>query len=265
MKLQTKHFFAKLLAVPCVIGIVGSAISASAATINYGDFTGATVDYINVREDANSVDDVPPLFGAPTVTGDSIDFDPVGFNAAAGGASGIDITDGNLAFDIVAKPNYAINNVRFTEAGDTTLAGFGTDATFTSATARIFVDIKEVDGAGISEINYQTSMTFSPDNGTYRLGTEGGGGPLFQTIWNGLIDIDVDQILTDNGISFTSGATLVSINLDNTLVASSQDGTTSFIAKKDADGVTITTNLPEPSSMLLALLGAAGLGMIRRR
>lgn len=266
MKNQAQTFFAKLLAVPCAALIVSFGVqSASAATIVYGDYSGTTVDYKQVREDANSVDDVPPLFGAPSVTGDSIDFDPVGFNAAAGNAGGIDITDGNLAFDIVAKPTFAINNVRFTEAGDTTLAGFGTDATFTSATARIFLDISEVDGVPISEINYSTSMTFTPNGGTFKLGTHGGGGPLYQTIWDGVVDVDINQILTDAGVPFVKGATFVSVNLDNTLVASSQNGTTSFIAKKDADGVTITTNLPEPSSMLLALLGAGGLGLIRRR
>ena len=77
--------------------------------------------------------------------------------------------------------------------------------------------------------------------------------------------IDVDQILTDAGVPFQFGATKVSVNLDNTLVALSEDGTTSFIAKKDADGLTITTNIPEPSGGALALVAALAMGIRRRR
>jgi hypothetical protein len=198
------------------------------------------------------------------VTGDSIDFDPVGFSASATGASGVDLTDGNLAFDIAAKPTHAIKTVQFTESGDTTLAGFGTDATFTSVTTNIFLDIKEVDGVGINAINYSTTMTFSPSGGNYGLATDGGGGPLFNSGWTGVSTIDIEQILIDNGIPFTLGATLVSVNMDNTLTALSENGTSSLIAKKDADGVTITV-IPEPSSAVLALLGTLALGLIRRR
>src|SRR3954447_22415759 len=68
---------------------------ALSAPINYGNFAGATVTYTQVTEDANSAGDNPPLFGPPTVSGDSIDFDPVGFNAANANG-GADLTDGNL-------------------------------------------------------------------------------------------------------------------------------------------------------------------------
>jgi hypothetical protein len=237
---------------------------AHGATINYGDFVGSTVHYLQVTEAANSVGDTAPLFGPPTVTGDSIDFDPVGFSASATGASGVDLTDGNLKFDILAKPTFGISSLKLTEAGDTTLAGFGTDATFSSVTTNIFIDIKEVDGVGINQINYSTTMSFTPSGGTYGMASDGGGGPLFNTNWSGVAMIDIDQILADAGVPFTRGATLVTVNLDNTLVALSENGTSSLIAKKDADGVTITV-IPEPSSAILALLGSLAFGWVRRR
>lgn len=240
------------------------AAPAVAVPINYGDFSGATVDYLQVTEDANSAGDTPPLFGAPTVSGDSIDFDPVGFNASTAGG-GADVTDGNLKFGIQAKPGKAITSVTIAEAGDVTMAGFGGDTTFASVTTRIFVDILEVDGVPISVVSDNNiSIPFAPSGGSYGLGTDGGGGPLYSSAWAGSVAINVNSILTANNVPFASGATKVNINLDNTLTAISQVGTTALIAKKNASGVTITVNIPEPSACLLAGMSLVGL-LIRRR
>src|SRR3990172_92894 len=108
-----------LVAQPAVAGIL------------YGNFFGNTVDYLAVEEDSNSGDTLP-LFGAPNVSADSLDFDPVGFDAHATGAAGNDVTDGNLKFIIMSHAGHAIDSVKLSEAGDTTLAGFGNDMTFTS-------------------------------------------------------------------------------------------------------------------------------------
>lgn len=242
--------------------IVGQAF---AAPINYGDFAGATVTYTQVTEDANSAGDAPPLFGPPTVSGDSLDFDPVGFSASATGAAGVDITDGNLRFGISSKAGYAVANVTLSEAGDTTLAGFGTDSTFTAVTARGVISISAVDGVGINVISQPFSLTFSPSGGTYGLGTDGGGGPLFSADWTGSLLIDVNSILTSKGVGYNLGATKVSINLDNTLVALSEAGTFSLIAKKDFGGLSVTVNIPEPSAMILLGLASVGLVFSRRK
>src|SRR5688500_6971597 len=66
------------------------------AQINYGSHMGTHVTYVNVTEDSGE-DEPLPLFGAPTVTGNSIDFNPVGFDAASSDG-GSDITDSNLVF-----------------------------------------------------------------------------------------------------------------------------------------------------------------------
>ena len=49
------------------------------AAINYGSFMGTDVTYVDVTE--SSATDPVPLFGAPSVSGNSIDFNPVGFDA----------------------------------------------------------------------------------------------------------------------------------------------------------------------------------------
>jgi hypothetical protein len=252
---------------------------AHAVPINYGSFMGTTVSYEMVQEDANSAGDNPPLFGPPTTLGpvtpgfpgvpcvmcgipnDTLDFNPVGFSASSTNG-GADLTDGNLAFMVRAKTGLGIANIQIDERGDVTLAGLGNDTTFASVTANVFIDIVEVNGVGITPINLATQLTFAPSGGTYGQGTDGGGGPLFNSAWTGNLFVDIQQELIDNAIDGV--ATKISVNLDNTLVAISQTGTSALIAKKD-HGIIIRTNIPEPASLALASLLLAAGAMIGRR
>lgn len=236
--------------------------SAAAAPINYGSFSGTTVDYIDVTEESNSGDPLP-LFGAPTVSGDSLDFNPVGFDANSSGG-GADITDSNLSFEVHAKTGHAIKNILLSEAGDTTIAGFGDNGTLTSVTADGVLNIYEVDGVGIGLPGIPIALTFTPLGGIYKLG-DLGGGPFYHTQWSGSLLLDIHQILTQNSIPFTYGATKISLNIDNTLTAVSQSGTTALIAKKDFGGISITVNVPEPGAALGFGLGFVGLFAGARR
>jgi hypothetical protein len=243
---------------------------------------GTHVTYVNVTEDSG--EEALPLFGAPTVTGNSIDFNPVGFDAASSNG-GTDITDSNLVFMVTAKSGSRISELVFSEAGDTTLAGNVAPGSMTTSTA-VFatgvLDIHEVDFVGINHISVPFSFTFTPSGGTYFLGTDGGGGPVFHTQWSGSVTLDIDSILAANGIIVPpgpvdpeGGATKISIDLDNTLVAVSQDGTSSVISKKDFGGITIRTNvrtepggdpeIPEPTAFVLAALGLVGVIARRQR
>ena len=235
--------------------------AAYAAPINYGDFMGTDFTYEDVTEDSNS-GDTPPLYGPPTVSGNSLDFTPVGFSAfAANGAA--DITDGNLAFMVTAKPNRVIQNIKITEFGDTTLAGLGSDNTMTAAVATGVLNIHEVDGTGINVVSVPVSFTMSPSGGTYGLGTDGGGGPVFNTQWMGMLFVDVQQTLIAHNIPFEFGATKISLDYDNRLIAVSQEATTALIAKKDH--LIITTNIPEPAACTLAVLGMLASALVWRR
>jgi len=164
-----------------------------ASPILLGDFVGNTVSYLMVQEDSNS-GDPPGLFGPASVSGDSLDFNPVGFSAHTSGLA-VDQTDGQLFFMVKAKPQKVINNFNIAEFGDTTLAGFGNDHTFTSVTTSVFIDIVEINGLGVTPIKLQKELTFTPSNGDYGLATDGGGGPLFHTVWNGSLSVDLNQEL----------------------------------------------------------------------
>jgi hypothetical protein len=249
-----------------VLGLLVILPAVSYATpINHGTFSGDTVIYVDVTEDTNTGDTLP-MFGAPTVTGDSMDFDPIGFSASSEGGGAPDITDGQLMFEVVAKTGKFIDNLSFTEAGDTALArGFdqGDDA-FTSVVAFIFIDILEVSSGPITQINVEPlAMVFTPSDGDYQLSTDGGGELTFNSSWTGSAFIDLVPILEANGV--LGQATRISVNLDNTLTAISSTGASAFIAKKDADAITITANVPEPATGLLAVFGLLALVGVGRR
>ncbi|MFV2066635.1 MAG: PEP-CTERM sorting domain-containing protein [Pirellulales bacterium] len=254
---------ASLLGFACLV-LVPSLVQA--APINYGDFMGDTVRFLDVTEDSVT-DPNTALYGAPTVTGNSLDFDPVSFNAFATGAGGLDLTDGTLSLVIEAKPGQGILSLVFNEAGDYTLLGFGSDNTLASVRAPFFINILEVDGTPIQPINIQAVMEVAPDNGQYRL-VEQGGGPLQQGNWTGKLMVDVAQEITDAGHSFLRGATKLSVTLDNTLSALSEEGTSAFIAKKDFGGTSITViggEIPEPSTVVLLLAGMLGITAFQRK
>ena len=240
--------------------LLAFSLPTQAAPINYGTFSGATVDFIDVTEDSGT--HTPPLYGAPSVFGDTLDFNPVSFNASATGAAGVEITDGTLALMMVSKPGNFIDKVLFDEAGDVTLAGIGGIGTFASVSANFNVEIQEVDGVGIGSILIQAPMVFTPSGGTYDQATDGGGGPFFNSAWSGSLMVDLTQALIDNNIPYVNGVTKISVVFDNTLVALSESGTSSFIGKKDVGGVGITV-IPEPATIGLLTLG--GVCLLGRR
>ncbi|HEX2476400.1 MAG TPA: hypothetical protein VHK01_16730 [Lacipirellulaceae bacterium] len=244
-------FLAFLAAALC-----GLPYAAIGAPINYGSHAGTSVTYGNVTEDTTTGDS-QPLFGAPTVTGNSIDFNPTGFDAEASGAGGSDNTGGRLMFSIQAHAGNAITSVRFDEAGDTTLSGVGSDATSTAVTADGTITINAVDGAAITPVTRPISLTFNPSGGTYGLATDGGGLPIFHTQWSGSLTVNLSQILTSASVPFRFGATNVSVDVVNLLTARSQAGTDALINKHDFGGLSVTAIIPEPASALLAVAGLA--------
>jgi len=255
--------------------------SVQAAPIVWGDFMGNTVMFVDVTENSGTDPDhfpplaIPPdpnagLFGKPIVSGDSLDFTPINFDAISQFQSpAFDHTDGHLTFVAMAKgANDAIQNIKFAEGGALTVAGIGTNMTLADVSAVGFLQISHVDGNPINVITIDIDLKFNfgsngvlMNNGEWRLGSQGivNGFP-----WKGEQLIDLNQELINRGITnFTRGATKVTVSLDNTLMAQSELQGGAFIDKKDF--FIVTVNVPEPASCGLAMLGLlAGFALVGR-
>ncbi len=254
-----KSFILKASLAGLGIILYAGAAHATMFTTNYGDFAATTVSYNQVTESSGT--DANALYYAPTIAGDTLNFDPI-FTAFASGAGGTDTTDGQLGFDINADPGNFINKLMFSERGDFSLSGFSNDA-YADVSASFFVEILEVDGVALAQpINASTSMTFDPNaNGSFLLSV--GGVPLYDGIWSGDMAIDIEALLVLNGIPFINGATKLHMELDNTLTALSQAGTSAYIAKKDFQGFSVTA-IPEPATLGLVAIFSAGFLFTRR-
>ncbi len=261
----------------CLVGLMAASLAVAvfwlltpavshATVINYPNMSGASVDFTAISE--NTHEPGPnPLFGAPVVAGDALDFTPINFAASALTPSTFDFHDGFLTFMAVAKAGNTIQNIQFGEGGALSVVGSGSDDTFVNVSAVGFVKVLQIDGAPLP---VNTAIPQIPITLTFSFGNLGDGswgrssdGFANGQIWTGGQLINITQELIDRGIPFVQGATKVTIALDNALYAQSSATGGAYIDKKDY--FTVTFNTPEPTSCLLAAFGlVAGLVVSRR-
>ena len=264
---RTRFVTAGIISALIAMAAVSPAV---AAPILYGNFSGTHVTYLAVTE---TPADPLQLFGPPILSGGVLDFSPVLFEAIAG--NGSDTATGDLSFTLVAKPGSRIDRITIAEHGDTTLRGsvpVGTTDTWSQANANGLsmgtFAIREVDFAPISPIVIPFALFFSPSGGTFFLGTDGGGGPLFETPFTGSAELDVEAVLfAHNILPFALGATTIDVEWTNTLEAASEPDTFVRIGKNH---VSITTTVipvqavPEPTTALLFGCGMVAVTLARR-
>jgi hypothetical protein len=231
--------------------------TAYATPINYGDFAGSTVMYLDVTETANTPGDEEPLYGSPTIIGNKLDFDPAGF-AATGTGGTVDLTDGQLNFTLMGVPDFAITSFSISEGGDYSLMGTGSAATqVIYGLAIASVTVLEVDGVALGS---PVSLAPKSKSGGDNLSN----GMDISTPWSLDIDYDVNAALAEAEVEYKVGATKLKVAINNTLGAISETSSIAFIAKKEfmIDGETVP--FPEPTTALLALLGLMGVTLGRR-
>jgi hypothetical protein len=245
----------KLVTMALVL-LAGSAGLASAAS--YGDFVdpSGSVHYLNVQ-DANG------LFGAPTVSLNSLDFTPTTYNAQCTQCPGGVTTADILTLDIQTTDGLRISEINVTEGLDYALQSFDASGyAIALVMANLFIDISEVDGVAVNGLNEAVSIVFSPTNG----GAVNGIGITSGVILGSTGAIDILGILDRAGVR--GNATRVSISLDNTLqVFHEGSGGSALIRKRDTDfvsfAVTAIDPIPEPTTALMILGGLAGLAARR--
>lgn len=240
----------RLLAPAAALAAAASltAPGASAQTTFSGPFVGDTVTYSDVQ-------DQDDLFGAPTLTRDTLNFTPQGFNAESIGG-GIDFVDGFLSTLIETNDgDTGITEFTLEESGAFSLEsigdGFGTGNTRVEVAVIFNVNVLEVDGSAVSVPFLTSRETLLTAN----LVDDDGLGQA----WTASTTIDIAALAAEEGI--TGDITRVRLTLDNQLLAVSEDGTVAFVDKKGVRAVSIT--VPEPTSALLVLGGGALL--LRRR
>jgi hypothetical protein len=208
-----------------------------------------------------NVEDLNGLFGAPTVSGNFLDFDPVGFTADC--ASSItcpptpDSISDTLTFQIDANAGFFVDRVRLEEEGTTELNSLLGALGATSVVGDIFLDILEINGSPVNNVNANATMNFT-SGGTFNTNEEGAGNHG----WTGLLVLDIDTVIANAGL--IGQATLVEVSLANTLTAFAEDGAIARIDKRDVDGIGITV-IPEPSTTFLIGLGLAALARRNER
>jgi hypothetical protein len=259
---MTRSVLAYAFLLTLTAALLAPSLAAAAFSQNYGDCVGSTVTWQQVTE---SNAGASALFGAPTCSGTTLDFDPTGFVVEVDLGPGTASVGSGLDFTVMALGDSFINELHFDESGDYTLLGFDPSTSFTKA-----------------ELAVRLEITMLDDGSTVSVGHPGGGGfdmlsvtmiiPLdFATIgsWSLSGVYDINQILADNSI-VGKKATKIEVEIDNTLTASADNGEIARIVKKDFGGLSVTAvndgggSAPEPGALSLLAMGVVGL-VARRR
>ncbi len=243
----------------------GLATNADAAII-YGDFDDIPPGVLNYRnvEESSFTNTVPPgLYGPPTVSVNTLDFNPTAFGTtSSNGASSV--VDGQISFTIEALPGAGLTSFSIVERGDFSFSGIPpTPGTFLGASAGATVTILAVDGVDLAvPIPVFASGLFLTDYPTT------GGAPLTGLLpWNLVTLVDLGPSLPPG---FVSGASKIDVSINNQLTTGTTTGNTATIAKKDFTIIPVgdlTPNdvVPEPGALSLAALGCVALLAARRR
>ncbi len=218
--------------------------------MTYPDVMGSTVLFSDIVESASPGDTVP-LFGGPTPVGDALDFSPTAsFSASSldGGAS--DQTDGQLAVTIEAKPGYVIDAIEITEVGFSTLTvAFSGDA-LTKVESFAVLSVLEVAGGPVAVPADSLFLDFLPKN-LFQHSVDAAGEISFTEEWTGSAEFDPSGPVTKVGLT-----------LSNNLFAATTGSATQATLSKDNVRVSVkTSEIPEPTGVLLMVIGAAIVGM----
>ncbi len=230
--LVTALFSIFLLAAPAAFG-----------QVNYGDFLGTGVDFLQVTETTQTPPDPAVLWDAPVLNGagSGLEFFPPNFTSICAAGSS-DITSSQLQTTIMAQGANTIDEVALLESGDVTLTKFppfGDPTTNASASLGGFLTVIEDTGGPIVPVVIPFAGTFVPAS-TFSLP-----GDFGASTWQGSFLIDVAAQVPN--------ATKAILQLNNTLDSNCGAGATSGkIQKKSVGGPTVALIVnPTPCDLLI--------------
>ncbi|MEM9411748.1 MAG: PEP-CTERM sorting domain-containing protein [Planctomycetota bacterium] len=213
------------------IAVLFFAVVAPADVINYGDFEGDSVTYIDVTESSL---ESGALYGAPDIIGNQLDLPASGFASESNNGE-VDFLDGRLSFMIEADPGSTISSITIEEFG--AYFTFGEDSL-----------------ASVSSIAFVETLEGGIFSGTFDF--------LAQGLASGLPDSGAwQQSLT---ITFPE-TTKITVTLDNQLFTFADDPGVSFIDKKGVDILVGKNVIPEPSTAILMGIGCIAFAARSRR
>ncbi|NNL67440.1 MAG: PEP-CTERM sorting domain-containing protein [Myxococcales bacterium] len=216
------------------------------ATTSHPDVFGPNFSFTGIQE-TTSTGDVEPLYGAPTGSGDQLDFSPTSFSASSSNGSPLDQTASQLQLLITAlDPGTPIEEIVIQESGQTDFTGTGTDTTGAFVSISGLLTVLEATGPlPAGPIGFVA--TFAPTDLFGLVSTPG------STAWAGSVVIDVAAAAV--------GVTKAMLSLNNFLNAASEADSTASISKTSLSIAVV----PEPGSLSLVAFGLLGLAMRARR
>jgi hypothetical protein len=241
------------IAAVALLACVAGALPARAASISYPDLGPIPPGFTFTGITESSITDGVPLYGAPTAFPIGLSFTPTGFASASSGG-GIDLTDGQLNYTIVAGPGSGgISVISFSEGGLFSLSGTGTSNTEVLAGASLLVTVLELNGVAVAPINLTTSVSSLAYNLTAN--------PGLNQPWNVSVTTNVASQLAGLGYASSQRATKASVVIDNSLVAISEGLSAAAITKADFDVHVV----PEPATAGIAAIALLAIGAFGRR
>lgn len=201
------------------IMIIASPAALAQVKINYGDFIGTDVAFLNVTETNHQPPPEPAvLWGVPTVNGNGMQFYPQTFSATSVG-SDVDQAGSQLQMQISTSGPSTLNLITIEEFGDLDLSGIGTGQTGTYASMSGFVTVTETTGGPIAAEIIPFTGVFTPTDLSALPGNLG------HALWKGNVVVDIGAAVPN--------ATRAMLSFDGDLTASSDAaGTTALIQKK---------------------------------
>jgi hypothetical protein len=204
--------------------------AAAFAQVNYGDFLGTGVDFLQVTETTQTPPDPAVLWDTPFLNGvgNGLLFFPPDFTSTCAAGSS-DITSSQLTTTIMAQGANTLDLVMLLESGDVTLTKFppfGDPTTNASASIGGFLTVIEDTGGPIVPVVIPFAGTFVPTS-TFSLP-----GDFGASVWQASFTVDVAAQVPN--------ATKAILQLDNTLDSNCGAGATNGkIQKKSVGGPTV--------------------------